>query len=211
MRSIRRSRRHWGALLAAASSATFALASCSTPALIASGGATAGVAVSQERGAVGAIDDNAIAAEIDQRWLAYDWHIFRDVSTSVSEGRVMLTGKVAKKEDEEAAVKLAREVPGVRDVYDEIAVMQAGGVADYARDAWISTQLRTDMTFDDKIRAINYNVVTVDGVIYLLGIAQDQDEINRIIRYARNLHYVRGVVTHIVLKDDPSRHTEAQR
>ena len=179
--------------------------------MLATGGATAGIAVSQERGAAAALDDNAIAAEINQRWLSYDWRIFRDVSTSVSEGRVMLTGKVAKAEDKAAAVKLTREVPGVRDVYDDIVVTSDGSTGDYARDAWISMQLRTDMTFDDEIRAINYNVTTVDGTVYLLGIAQNQDEIDRIIRYARNVRYVRNVVTHIVLKDDPSRHAEAQR
>ena len=67
------------------------------------------------------------------------------------------------------------------------------------------------MTFDDKIRAINYNVVTVGGTIYLLGIAQNQDEIERIMRYARNVRYVKAVVSHVILKDDPSRHAEAKR
>lgn len=191
--------------------AALALAACTVPAVIATGAATGGIAVSQERGPGAAISDNAIAAEINQRWLAEDWKIFRDVSTSVSEGRVMLTGKVAREKDRAEAVKLTWEVPGVKDVYDEIQVSSGGDVVDYTRDAWISAQLKTDMTFDEKILAINYNVVTVGGTIYLLGIAQNQDEINRIMRYARNVRYVKNVVSHVVLKNDPSRHAEAKR
>ncbi|HLF59495.1 MAG TPA: BON domain-containing protein [Alphaproteobacteria bacterium] len=211
VRSLRRQLRIWGALLLASLGPALALSSCSTPALIASGGATVGVAVSQERGAAAALSDNTIAVEINQRWLSYDWHIFSGVSTAVSEGRVMLTGKVARDEDRDAAVKLVRQVPGVRDVYDDIIVTQDGGAIDFARDTWISTQLKTDLTFDDKVRAINYDIVTVDGTVYMLGIAQNQDEIDRIMRYARNVRYVRDVVTHIILKDDPSRHAEAQQ
>lgn len=187
------------------------LAGCSTPGMIASGGATAGVAVAQERGPGAAIDDNAIAAGINQRWLEHDWHIFRDVSTSVSEGRVMLTGKVARPEDELAAVKLTWDVAGVRQVYDEIQVGEESSTLQYARDVWISTQMRTDMTFDSEIKSINYNVVTVDGVVHLFGIGQSLKEIERVERYARNVPYVRGVVTHVVLKDDPARQAEAKK
>lgn len=190
-------------------SLALSLASCSTPAMLASGGATAGVAVAQERGPGAAIDDNAIAAGINQRWLSYDWRIFRDVSTSISEGRVMLTGEVARQEDKDMAAKLAWEVADVRQVYNEIEVTNDGGAIDYVRDTWISTQLKTDITFDAKIRAINYDIVTVDGTVFLLGIAQDQDEIDRITQYARNVHYVRGVVSHVLLKDDPNRYAQA--
>ncbi len=190
-------------------SLALSLASCSTPAMLASGGATAGVAVAQERGPGAAIDDNAIAAGINQRWLSYDWRIFRDVSTSISEGRVMLTGEVARQEDKDMAAKLAWEVADVRQVYNEIEVTNDGGAIDYVRDTWISTQLKTDITFDAKIRAINYDIVTVDGIVFLLGIAQDQDEIDRIMQYARNVHYVRGVVSHVLLKDDPNRYAQA--
>lgn len=190
-------------------SLALSLASCSTPAMLASGGATAGVAVAQERGPGAAIDDNAIAAGINQRWLSYDWRIFRDVSTSISEGRVMLTGEVARQEDKDMAAKLAWEVADVRQVYNEIEVTNDGGAIDYVRDTWISTQLKTDITFDAKIRAINYDIVTVDGTVFLLGIAQDQDEIDRIMQYARNVRYVRGVVSHVLLKDDPNRYAQA--
>jgi osmotically-inducible protein OsmY len=161
--------------------------------------------VTEERGPAAAIDDNKIALTINKLWLDKDWHLFRDVNTSVTEGRVLLTGSVDKPEDELEAVRLAWQADGVRSVIDEIQVTNQGGVVDYARDAWISTQLRTDLMFDKKIRAVNYSVVTVNGVIYLMGLAQNQDEIDRVMDYARAIRYVRDVVSHVLVKTDPRR------
>jgi osmotically-inducible protein OsmY len=42
-------------------------------------------------------------------------------------------------------------------------------------------------------------------VIYLLGIAQDLEERERVNNYARALPYVKKVVNHVILKDDPRR------
>jgi osmotically-inducible protein OsmY len=196
--------RHRPYLLILACLAAASLAGCG-PTMVAGGAATAATAVSEERGPAAAIDDNRIALAINKQWLDEDWHIFRDVSTSVTEGRVLLTGKVESPEHELEAVRLAWQVDGVREVIDELKVTNQGGVVNYARDAWISTRLRTDIMFDKKIRAVNYNVVTVDGVIYLMGLAQDQDEIDRVMDYARAIPYVRNVVSHVLLKTDPRR------
>ena len=186
------------------------ISGCTGPEMLLTGGATAATSVAQERGPGEAVSDNVIAARINDHWLEYDWHIFRDVSTSISEGRVMLTGKVAKPEDELAAVRLTWDVGGVREVLDDIKVTNEGDAISYARDIWISTQLRSSLTFDGQIRAINYNIVTVDGVVHILGLAQNQDEIDRVMQYAKNVNYVRDVVNHVLLKDDPRRFGEPQ-
>ena len=60
------------------------------------------------------------------------------------------------------------------------------------------------MTFDTSVLAINYSVETVDGVIYLMGIAQDRGELNRVIAHARQIPYVRGVVQYVRIKTEPS-------
>jgi osmotically-inducible protein OsmY len=52
---------------------------------------------------------------------------------------------------------------------------------------------------------VNYSVVTVNGVIYLMGLAQNQDEIDRVMDYARAIRYVRDVVSHVLVKTDPRR------
>ena len=49
-------------------------------------------------------------------------------------------------------------------------------------------------------------VKTVGGIVYLMGIAQNRNELDRVTNHARNLNYVRRVVSYVRLKDDPRRH-----
>lgn len=175
------------------------LSACATAA---GAGATVGVAASQERGLGGAIDDSAIHAKIWRLWLDTDLHIFLEVGLEVHEGRVLLTGTVNNPQSRLDAVRLAWRVEGVRQVLDEIQVTDEGGVLDYARDGWITTQLRSKIIFDSEILAINYSIETVNKVIYLMGVAQSEAELDRVIRYARNIDYVRKVVSHVRIKSE---------
>jgi osmotically-inducible protein OsmY len=65
--------------------------------------------------------------------------------------------------------------------------------------------LRTKLLFDRDVLAINYSVETVRHTVYLFGIAQDKQELDRVINYARNTEYVSRVVNHVLLKSDPRR------
>jgi len=118
----------------------------------------------------------------------------------VHEGRVLLTGTINSPQNRLDAVRLAWQVEGVRQVIDEIQVTDEGGVLDYSRDVWITAQLRSKITFDSEILAINYSIETVNKVVYLMGVAQSEAEIDRVIRYARNIDYVRKVVSHVRIK-----------
>jgi osmotically-inducible protein OsmY len=84
-------------------------------------------------------------------------------------------------------------------------VTSAGDIGNYARDVQISTELKSKLLLDKHVLSINYAVTTVDQVIYLLGIAQDLEERERVNNYARALPYVKKVVNHVILKDDPRR------
>jgi len=180
------------------------LGSGCTGALIGAG-ATAGVTVAQERSVGDAIDDAAIHVDIDRRLLEKQETLFRDVGVEVVEGRVLLTGTVPQPENRIDAVRIAWQVDGVREVIDEIEVTDKSGLLDYAKDTWITTQLRTKMLTDTDVSDINYNVETVNGVIFLMGIAQNQAELNRVTNYAREISGVRQVKSHVRLKNDPRR------
>ena len=58
---------------------------------------------------------------------------------------------------------------------------------------------------------INYTIETVNRIVYLMGIAQDQAEIDRVTTHARQVRYVRRVVSHVQLKNDPHRKSEQKR
>jgi len=76
------------------------------------------------------------------------------------------------------------------------------GVGGYAKDSWIIAKLRARMMFEKRVLSINYNIDCVNGVVYLMGIAQDQDELNRVMHLARNISGVQNVISYVRLKFD---------
>ena len=182
-----------------------ALGACSAPATVVGAGATGAVAAAEERGLKGAIRDSRIRTEINYYWLEHDRTMLRGLSTAVYEGRVLLTGVAVSEVRRNDAVRLAWKPDGVKEVINEIIVDAKGASGAFARDAWISTKLRSKLLFDGEIVGINYSIDTVRGTVYLLGVAQDRVELERVINHARNLSYVRRVVSHAILKTDPRR------
>ena len=177
-----------------------ALSGCSTA--IGAGAAT-GVGAAQERGLESAAIDTRIEFNIIHNWTEFNVRIPTQVSIEVYEGRALLTGALSKKHEQLAAeaVRLTWKVPGVKKVYNEIQIANSG-VWDLTRDSWITAQLKTKVTFDKHIFAINYAIETVNGTVYLIGIAQNPEELNRVKGHARAISYVHKVVSHVRLKSE---------
>lgn len=168
--------------------------------MVVGGAASAGVAAYQERGIKGVAADTATATRVRAKILEADDKLFRDVGVEVYEGRVLLTGRVPSEEKRAEAVKISWSVADVKDVINEVAVSE-NPLSDLANDSWITTQLKSKMTFDKDILAINYSIETVGAVIYLIGIAQDKAELQRVLNHARSIDYVKRVVNHVRIKD----------
>ncbi len=162
--------------------------------------ATGGVAVAEERSVGTVVDDFTIKVEINEALFSYNESLFQDVSIDVTEGRVLLTGKVTEPDDRVDAVRLAWQATGVKEVINEIQVTDTGGIESYLNDVRISNELRADLLFDGEVSSINYNVETVSGIVYLTGIAQDQAELDRVIDHARTISGVKEVISHVRIK-----------
>lgn len=164
------------------------------------------VVVAQERSVGDAVDDVTILAEIKHYYLQRDTNdLFPNVSVKVVEGRVLLTGNVDKPETQIEAVRLAWQANGVKEVINETTISDQSGVLNYAQDVWVSTQVRTRLLLSKNIRSVNYSVITVNQVVYLMGIAQDQGELDRALNVASTTSYVKQVINHVRLKGDPRR------
>lgn len=174
-----------------------ALAGCAGA--VVGAGAMAGMAAYEDRSATDHFRDRKIYATVTARWLEKDQRMITNLGVEVYEGRVLLTGVSPDESMRAEAVRIAWGVEGVRDVLNEIIVGD-GGVIDFARDSWITTQLKARIVFDKEIFAVNYTIETVAGTVYLLGKAQSKAELDRVLAHARGLEYVRNVVNHVVVK-----------
>ena len=195
-----------GRRLAVALSAGLLLLTACTPAGMAVGGAaSAGVAASEERGIRGAASDALIRVEINEAWLNEDFNTFNRLNLQIYEGRVLVSGRVPDQAQADKAVQAAWQPDGVREVINEIEISEGGGLNDFANDTLINARLDADLLFDGDVDSINYSTSAVAGTVYLLGVAQDRAELDRVFRIARDVPNVKRVISHVIMKDDPRR------
>ncbi len=163
-------------------------------------GATVGVAAAQERGIKGRASDLQVEALVLEKFLKAGFKLTATISAEVYEGRVLLTGASKDTKITDQAVKLTWQVEGVKEVLNEIQVGAESGISDIAQDSWITAQLKSKMTFDQNILSINYVVETVNRTVYLIGIAQNRDELDRVKQHAAQVKFVRNVISHVRIK-----------
>jgi osmotically-inducible protein OsmY len=171
------------------------------PAVVGSGAAV-GVAATKEKGVTGAWTDTKISSAIKLALYQKDPDLHRVVDVNVQNGEVMLTGAVPNEQMHEDAVKIAWEPQGVKRVIDNIGRSQGASLGTYTKDTMITTQLKSTLMFDGDIQSRNYSIKTVSGQVYLMGIAQNQNELDKVVEYARNTGGVTKVVSYVKLKDE---------
>jgi len=180
--------------------ALLSFAACTPVGVVLGVGAGTGLAAYQERGVDGVARDLGLSSRIIDQYARFDHTLLAHIGVEVYESRALLTGQVKTETERADAVRLAWKVDGIVDVINEIHVTSDGGVIDTARDSWISAQLEAALTFDEKILAINYAIETVGGTVYLIGIAQNDAELERVKNHARSIEYVRHIVSHVRVK-----------
>lgn len=187
--------------------AATALSGCTAVGLAVGAAATTGVSVAQERTTRQALTDAEIRITINNSLLNADRDLFVDVSTEVVEGRVLLTGAVPRAEDRIKAAEVVWATPDVIELINEIEVGEGGGVQGFAEDVWISAQLRTKLLGDVDVNAINYNIETINQTVHLIGVARNEDELQRVVSIASRVPGVKKVVSHVLTKNDERRVT----
>lgn len=176
-------------------------------------GAAAGVgtAASKEGGLSGAVTDASIKGKINELWFQYNIDMFSKLSTTVNQGRVLVTGVVQNPQDRVEAIRLVWQVNGVKQVMNEIRVADSEGVPGFVKDTWITTRLRTAITFEKNIQSLNYSIDTVQGVVYLMGVAMSEAELNRVTQLARTIPNVKQVVSYVKMVGEPVTPTTVQQ
>lgn len=183
-------------------SAVLMTTACGPVGLALGAGATVGTAAAREGGIGQTMSDKRIEAYINDAWFKKSTSMFNKLNLSVTEGRVLITGFVQDPQQRVDAVRLAWQAPGVKQVINEIKVEESKGITGYGSDSWILTQLRSRLIFDKDIESINYTTEAVGGVVYLMGVAQSQAELNKVVNHARSIRYVKEVVSYVRLRSD---------
>jgi osmotically-inducible protein OsmY len=168
------------------------------------GGVTAGAMARKEKTVGESISDMALAKRV--AWRLYRFHpdVYARVSVNVQEGEVLLTGTLpsAYKIDKvEAAVW---RVKHVKQVYNNIERSDIPPSRNYAADAWITSQIKAKLLKLPGIRALNFTIRTTNNVVYILGIARTQNELDKVIEIVSHVKGATRVISYIRLSGETS-------
>lgn len=189
--------------------ASTALSGCTVEGTALSLGFSAVDSARQERGFAAAVGDTRIRYDINRYWLSESAELFVGVHAAVHERRVLLTGTVGTEALKRRAVEIAGAASGVREIIDEIIVMPEYDALRKARDEQIVAELRSSIVLDATILSSNFALDSVDGTVFLFGIARSHAEIGRVESHAAEIGFVRRIVSHVIVRDDPRRRPRA--
>ena len=162
-----------------------------------------GVSVALDPRSIGTqIDDNIMQKSLSSRLLLKDKKYILSINLKVLDGRIFITGKVDDPEEKLIITKMAWETKGVRSVKNNIIIKEGFNFKQSAKDILITSQLRTAMIINKKIKSTNYNIDTYKKKIYIYGIAQDKDELKQVLEEAESILDVKRVIGSILLIED---------
>ena len=162
-----------------------------------------GVSVAFDPRSVGTqIDDSIMEKNFTARMLLRDKKYLFAIDIQVLDGRFFLTGKVENPEEKLQLTKLAWETLGVRSVRNDIKIKEEFNFKQSAKDILITSQLRTAIILNKKIKASNYQIDTYKKKIFIYGIANTKDEKNEVIKEAKEILDVKDVIASIILVED---------
>lgn len=160
-------------------------------------GADAAYTVSEERTTDEVVDDNKIKIALNKLLLDDSLGLFKDVSTVVYRGRVLLLGSVENPDAKARAAEIGRTPEGVQEVINDIQVTDQGGLGSFVNDIVIEKSIQSKYFFDDEIDSANFRVRSVNGTVYLIGLAESQAELDKAVAIARRTGDVRQVVNYV--------------
>ena len=171
------------------------------------GAAVVGLASVQERSMKDAAIDMKLGLQLQKKLFTINKDkLFGSVDVIIIEQRVMMIGNVESQKLRDLATQAAWEIsPKIKDVLNEITIGEKSTIISEAKDARISLSLSGLLIGDSDISDINFNHSVSEQVIFLIGIAQDDEELNKVINHARTVKGVKKVINHIILKSSKKR------
>ena len=151
------------------------------------------------------IDDTIMQKNLSARLALTDKKYFLSIQTEVIDGRIFLSGKVDDPEEKILITKMAWETKGVRSVKNAITIKGQTNFKNTAKDILITSQLRSALIFNKITKSRNYTVETINGNVYIFGIAMDKEEKKEVMNEANKIYDVKKIIPSIYLASELSR------
>lgn len=176
---------------------------------IAAAASLGGCSVMQEKTFGESLDEAASGTDIKTRlFRSGGTSRFGEVDVEVAGRFVLLSGRVPSEADKAEAERIAWSVSSVDEVANELVITK-GDFGRDMNDRWITEQVRWRIVGDSEVKGVNYNIQVFDGVVYLLGLAQTEDELRRAAEHASKVKGVKKVVSYVKMRERAAPTTQA--
>jgi len=148
-------------------------------------GATGGYVVGTEERTVGDMwDDASLNTQVKYKLLEDASVSGSRIDVDTYQREVILSGVVDTDEEARRAIQIARSVPGVRTVKNNLQVGEKS-IGDNLDDTVIFSRIKSGLVAEPGIRSLNIDVDVDRGVVTLSGIVGASEQKDRIINIAR--------------------------
>ena len=154
------------------------------------------------------IDDSIMQKNLQARLALTEKKYLVKLSVKVLDGRIFLNGTVSEPEEKLKITKMAWETKGARSVKNNIVIKKKFSFKNTAIDILITSQLRTALILNPKVKSANFNIDTINQKTYVFGIARTSEEKKEIVQEAKKIVNLKEIVTSILLTSDLSRQRE---
>ena len=181
------------------------LTSISCTQVLVGGAASGGIVLVQERTAEQAAIDIVIKTKIEESFFSTNYdEIFSKIKVIVFEGKVLLVGTVKNDSFKKSAVSIVRKINNVKEIADYIVVGKES-VIDYLKDTRISLEFKAKLLTDKDISEVNYSSTTENRILYIIGVSQNQEELDLVLTHASNIAGVKKVINLVIDKNSTDR------
>jgi len=158
---------------------------------------------SKDKGIGTTINDNIIKTKISNLIFKLDNNLIADTNVFVNNGTVLYTGKVKLPQNKIEFTKIAWSVKGVKEVNNELQIIDQSSIKNIARDIASMGEIRARLISDKSINSLNFSVDVVNDKVYLSGVANDKNEMLRVKDHASSARFTKEVYNYIILDNDP--------
>ena len=145
-------------------------------------------------------DDEKITMAIRKKFNDDPQIKYFDISTYCYNGEVYLVGEYDTVSQKNQAVKLAREVKGVKSVTDYFLPKKKDDTCGTTDNLKLSTKVAADLIGDKEISSTKIEVKALQCQIVLLGLVGSADQIDKAIAHAKSVEGVRKVKSFIIIQ-----------
>lgn len=151
------------------------------------------------------IDDSIMQKSLRIKIAQVKGKYFINVSTKVIDGHIFIKGTVDTFEEKILLTKLAWKIEGARSVKNNLKVKNKFSLKNEAKDLLITSQMKVALLSNRKVKSVNYQINTVNQIIYIFGIASNEDERREVINEAKQILEVKKIDHTIYLVSDLSQ------